>query len=146
MWTQSFSDSAKDNQQLLENVLKLIDQSPLGSGAGYDIPINIDKNYTAEKLHFSKVQQNPIYCQHSRSKFDAGAGLRPGIDCHADSLGSVFGFLAGPLCTGLCPQWPDARGQPGGVSLPVSVFQYRAGLAPASAGDPCVSGLFASGA
>ena len=41
-------------------VLELINQSPLGTGAGYGIPIKIDRGYTAKLLGFGKSQENPI--------------------------------------------------------------------------------------
>ena len=71
MWAESFEDSLSDNLIYLDGVYKLVDQSPLGSGAGYGIPIKIDREFTAKLLGFSKVQENPIYCQHSRLKFEA---------------------------------------------------------------------------
>lgn len=69
-WIESFYDSLSDDITQLDNVKKLIDQSPLGSGAGFDIPLNINKKLTAKLLGFEKVQDNPIYCQNSRIKFE----------------------------------------------------------------------------
>ena len=71
LWTNAIIDSMKDNNILLKSVLNIIDQSPLGTAAGYGLPIKIDREYTANKLGFKKVQQNPIYAQNSRAKFDA---------------------------------------------------------------------------
>jgi len=72
LWIQAFIDSMKDNIKLLEFTVKLNDQNPLGSGAGYGVPIKIDKKLTAKLLSFSKVQNNPVYVQNSRGKFEAG--------------------------------------------------------------------------
>ena len=36
LWTEAFMDSMKDNLQLLKAVKTLVDQSPLGTGAGYN--------------------------------------------------------------------------------------------------------------
>ena len=47
------------------------DQSPLGTGAGYGIPLKIDRDYTAKLLGFKKSQKNPIYTQNSRGKFES---------------------------------------------------------------------------
>jgi argininosuccinate lyase len=71
LWAGSFIANLKDDLILLGGVLDLIDQSPLGSAAGYGVPIKIDKKYEAKLLGFKKVQENPIYCQHSRGKFEA---------------------------------------------------------------------------
>lgn len=71
MWGNSFIDSMKDNIKLLDIALELIDQSPLGVGAGYGVPLKIDRDYTASLLGFKKVQENPIYTQNSRGKFES---------------------------------------------------------------------------
>jgi len=70
-WLGSYLDSSKDNVKLLEATYSLIDQSPLGSGAGYGIPIKTDNKYSAKLLGFSKVMENPSYAQMSRGKFEA---------------------------------------------------------------------------
>lgn len=71
IWVQSFKESLEDDLSVLKAVYKLNDQSPLGSGAGYGVPINLDKSYTAKILGFSKVQNNPLYCQNSKGKIEA---------------------------------------------------------------------------
>ena len=71
MWTESFIESMKDNNMLLNWINKLIDQSPLGTAAGYGLPIEIDRKITAELLGFNKIQKNPIYAQNSRGKFES---------------------------------------------------------------------------
>jgi argininosuccinate lyase len=71
LWTGAFIESMQDNKILLSNVYKLIDQSPLGTGAGYGLPIKVDRNLTAKLLGFKKIQRNPIYVQNSRGKFES---------------------------------------------------------------------------
>lgn len=71
MWGSAFVDSMQDNIKGVNFIWELIDQSPLGTGAGYGIPLNIDRNYTAKLLGFRKSQENPIYTQHSRGKFES---------------------------------------------------------------------------
>jgi argininosuccinate lyase len=71
-WLGCFRDSAADNALFADFVLKLIDQSPLGSAAGYGVPVlKIDKRLTASLMGFSKPMENPIYAQMSRNKFEA---------------------------------------------------------------------------
>lgn len=69
-WQECYLDAIRDADELLDEVLELLDQSPLGSGAGYELPIKIDRQFTAKKLGFSKIQKNPIYCQLSRGLFE----------------------------------------------------------------------------
>ena len=71
LWTSAFVDSMEDNLQLLKAVETLINQCPLGTGAGYGIPLNLDREFTAKKLGFQKIQSNPIYAQMSRGKFES---------------------------------------------------------------------------
>lgn len=72
MWMGSFMESMEDNKVMLQAVHALIDQNPLGSGAGYGIPvIDIDREFSAKELGFAKVQINPLYVQNSRGKFEA---------------------------------------------------------------------------
>ncbi|MCL5100700.1 MAG: argininosuccinate lyase [Candidatus Marsarchaeota archaeon] len=71
MWSEAFSQSLNDDKVLAENTLKLIDQSPLGTGAGYGLPINVDRTLTTKLLGFTKTQESPIYTQNSRGKFEA---------------------------------------------------------------------------
>jgi len=71
MWAGALVDSMKDNLKLLNAAYRLIDQSPLGSGAGYGVPLDIDRRFTARELGFARVQKNPVYVQNSRGKFEA---------------------------------------------------------------------------
>ncbi|MEK7161493.1 MAG: argininosuccinate lyase, partial [Patescibacteria group bacterium] len=71
MWSEAFIDSMYDNLKSLAYAVDLIDQSPLGTAAGYGLPLKIDRIFTAKLLGFKKVQQNPIYTQNSRGKFES---------------------------------------------------------------------------
>ena len=70
MWANAYADSMSDDIKQIDMVHSLVNQSPLGSAAGYGIPIVIDREMTTKELGFSKVQENPIYCQLSRGKFE----------------------------------------------------------------------------
>ena len=70
LWGSAFSDSMNDNLLLLDTVKIIIDQSPLGTAAGFGVPLNIDREFAAKELEFSSVQSNPIYTQYSRGKFE----------------------------------------------------------------------------
>jgi len=71
LWAGSFAEALLDDEQLLSAAYALNDQSPLGSAAGYGVPINIDRQYCADLLGFSRVQINVIYAQNSRGKIEA---------------------------------------------------------------------------
>lgn len=71
LWGNAFIEAMKDNLRVVDLALQLIDQSPLGTGAGYGVPLEIDREYTARVLGFTRVQENPIYAQNSRGKFES---------------------------------------------------------------------------
>ncbi len=71
MWLGSHCDSLKDDLILLDAVMKIIDQNPLGSAAGYgENTLGLNRGFTAKELGFGKVQANPMYCAFSRGKFE----------------------------------------------------------------------------
>lgn len=71
LWGNSFIESMKDDMKLIKMALELVDQSPLGTGAGYGVPMKVSRNHTAKLLGFKKVQNNAIYVQNSRGKFES---------------------------------------------------------------------------
>lgn len=70
LWGNSFIDSMRDNLELVGVAFNLIDQSPLGGGAGFGLSLKIDKRYVAKELKFKKVQNNSLYAQNSRGKLE----------------------------------------------------------------------------
>jgi len=69
-WVLSFKEMLQDDIKSIENVKELIDKSPVGSAAGFGIPIKIDKKMTAEELGFSKIHDTALYVQNSRGKYE----------------------------------------------------------------------------
>ena len=67
----SFAESIVDDVEMLGQSYELNDQSPLGSGAGYGLPLNVDRQLAAELLGFKKIQNNSLYVQNSRGKFES---------------------------------------------------------------------------
>lgn len=71
MWLGSYAESLEDDVTLIEAVLKIIDQNPLGSAASFgETVLGIDREFTAREMGFAKVQKNPMYCAMSRGKFE----------------------------------------------------------------------------
>lgn len=71
MWFGSFAQALSDNLKLLQTAFELNNQSPLGSGAGYGVTLNLDRELAADFLGFEKVQANSLYCQNSRGKIES---------------------------------------------------------------------------
>lgn len=71
MWATALSEGLLDDLHVLKTAYQLNDQSPLGSAAGYGVPLSLDREFVAEQLGFAKVQRNSLYCQNSRGKIEA---------------------------------------------------------------------------
>lgn len=112
MWLGAFAAALRDDTRLLAATRETLDQNPLGSGAGYGIPVfELDRAWAARSLGFARVQENPLYVQNSRGKFEASAlaALVPIMaDLHKLACDMIlfgtdeFGFVRLPvaLCTG----------------------------------------------
>lgn len=70
MWSAAFQAAFSDDLDILKAARRLINQNPLGTGAGYGVPLPLDRSMTAKELGFAKVLDNPIYAQNSRGKFE----------------------------------------------------------------------------
>jgi len=71
LWAGSFIESMNDNLKSLKLAYHLTDCSPLGSGAGFGVPLNVDSNFVAHRLGFKRVFKNPLYVQNTRGKLEA---------------------------------------------------------------------------
>jgi argininosuccinate lyase len=71
IWLGSYADAWSDCLITIQSAKKQIDQNPLGSASGFGINnFTNDRDFTTQKLGFSKTQQNPIYCASSRGYFE----------------------------------------------------------------------------
>ena len=71
LWAASFAEELVDEAIHLNNIATLLDQSPLGSAASYGTPIEVDRELAAKEMGFKKVQNNVLYANNSRGKFEA---------------------------------------------------------------------------
>lgn len=71
LFAGAFAESLHDDVFLLKGAYELINQNPLGSAASYGVSLSIDRQYTAQLLGFAKVQNNVLYANNSRGKFEA---------------------------------------------------------------------------
>lgn len=71
MWLGSFVAALDDDARLLKTVFKLVDRSPLGTAAGFGVPVfELDREMTSELMGFASVLSNPLYAQLSRGKVE----------------------------------------------------------------------------
>jgi len=70
-WCGLYRSSLCDSGQLLSWIGEQIHRSPLGSGVGYGFDEGPDRRKISERLGFTKVMEEPMYAQASRSKYSA---------------------------------------------------------------------------
>lgn len=70
MWMGSFTEGFMDDLIQLKTAYDLNNQSVLGSGPGYGMPISIEREYVAKLSGFKKVMNNSLYCQNSKGKIE----------------------------------------------------------------------------
>ncbi|MBK7047570.1 MAG: argininosuccinate lyase [bacterium] len=118
VWLGSYADAARDDHELLSLVRRLVDRCPLGTAAGFGVPVlDLDREGTAAELGFAEVLANPMYAQLSRGRLEAlllaaCSQVMLGLSRLASDLllfsTREFGLVALPpaLCTGssLMPQ------------------------------------------
>ncbi|MGM0509889.1 MAG: argininosuccinate lyase [Thermoplasmatota archaeon] len=72
LWGGSFIESLLDDLEYLDSVYDTNNQNPLGSAAGYGVPLPLDRDFTTNLLGFRKTQNNVMYVQNSRGKIELG--------------------------------------------------------------------------
>ncbi len=126
LWAGGYAELLLDDLLGLSSLFPYMDQSPLGSGAGYGTPLPLDREMTARLMGFSKLQNNVAYGGLSRGKFESR--FVDALDQVAVSLSKLaaelilfslpeFGWFTLPqeLCTGssIMPQ----KRNPDGLEL-----------------------------
>jgi len=70
LWAGAFAESLLDDLELFKTAYHLNNQNPLGSAASYGVNLPIDRQMTTNLLGFAKVQNNVLYTQNARGKFE----------------------------------------------------------------------------
>jgi argininosuccinate lyase len=68
MWFSAYAETLIDDITMLNAALKIIDQNPLGSAAGYGSSFPIDRTFTTQELGFETLKYNSVAAQMSRGK------------------------------------------------------------------------------
>lgn len=93
LWALGFAAEFRDDAQGLISAMRRADKSPLGSAAGYGVPIlKIDPAMTGKELGFAEVQEPVTSVQISRGKAEAGSLFEAAL------LAQDLGKLASDLC------------------------------------------------
>ncbi|TCI90551.1 argininosuccinate lyase [Tenacibaculum sp. M341] len=68
LWFSAYAETLIDDVDLLKATLKIVDQNPLGSAAGYGSSFPIDRGFTTKELEFSTLKYNVVAAQMARGK------------------------------------------------------------------------------
>lgn len=70
VWLLGFAEGLLDDLQQLNALRELLDASPLGTAAGFGVPLPLARELAAEAMGLSRVQVNPVAAQNSRGKYE----------------------------------------------------------------------------
>lgn len=111
LWAAALAEELLGHLNIFPALYALIDQCPLGSAAGYGVPIPLDRGMVAGLLGFERVQNNVLYVGNSRGLFEGW--LMSAIELVGTTLSRFaqdlmlfslpeFGYFSLPeeLCTG----------------------------------------------
>ena len=71
MWASGYAEMLLDDAYLLEAAYRANDLCPLGSAAGYGVPLPIDRQLTSDLLAFARPFHNVFYASCARGKDEA---------------------------------------------------------------------------
>lgn len=71
MWASAYAEMLLDDTYMLEAARKVNDCCPLGSAAGYGVPLPIDRALTARLLGFKRPHHNVFHASNARGKNEA---------------------------------------------------------------------------
>ncbi len=70
LWSAGHAEALVDDLTTLRAAFDLLDRSPLGSAAGYGVPLDLDRTAAARALGFQGIQRGVTAVQASRAKID----------------------------------------------------------------------------
>lgn len=71
VWAAAFAEGLLDTVESLSGLWPRIDRSPLGSAAGYGVPLPLDREATARALGFAGIDHVVTSVQNARGKLEA---------------------------------------------------------------------------
>jgi len=71
LWASAHAESLLDDLEVLGSAYRLNNRCPLGSAAGYGVPVKIDRNLTSRLLAFDAPIHNVLYASNARGKVES---------------------------------------------------------------------------
>jgi argininosuccinate lyase len=73
LWAGGYAEGILDTIESIDPVWRPVDRCPLGSAAGYGVPLPLDREVTARALGFAGLDRNVATVQAARGKLEAAA-------------------------------------------------------------------------
>ncbi len=73
LWASAYAEGLLDTAEALAGLWPLVDRSPLGSAAGYGVPLPLKREAAARALGFAGLDHNVATVQGGRGKLEAAA-------------------------------------------------------------------------
>ncbi|MUP37598.1 argininosuccinate lyase [Labilibaculum euxinus] len=70
LWFGAYAESLSDDMMVLQAAYKVVNQNPLGSGAGYGSSFPLNRQMTTDLLGFRDLSYNVVYAQMGRGKME----------------------------------------------------------------------------
>ncbi|GAL74337.1 argininosuccinate lyase [Nonlabens ulvanivorans] len=68
LWFSSYAELLVDDVYVLDATMRIVDQNPLGSAAGYGSSFPIDREFTTQEMGFAALKYNVVAAQLTRGK------------------------------------------------------------------------------
>ena len=70
LWFSAYAENLVDDGHLWSAALKIVNQNPLGSGAGYGSSLPLDRSHTTQLLGFDDLNYNVVHAQMGRGRVE----------------------------------------------------------------------------
>ena len=99
LWFGAYAESLIDDLRIAKTAFDIVDQNPLGSGAGYGSSFPLDREMTTSLLHFADLHYNVVAAQMSRGKSERA------VASAMAAIASTVGRFAMDVCLYMSPNY-----------------------------------------
>lgn len=92
LWFSAYAESLIDDIYFVNAALKVCDQNPLGSAAGYGSSFPIDREMTTQEMQFDTLKYNVVAAQMGRGKTERATSFA------LSALAGTLGKMAMDIC------------------------------------------------
>lgn len=99
LWFGAYAETLIDDMRLVKAAYDIVNQNPLGSGAGYGSSFPLDREMTTSLLDFADLHYNVVAAQMSRGKSERAVAVA------LAAVAATLGRLAMDVCLYMSPNY-----------------------------------------